>query len=76
VCVLNKGISRSNHGGAMLKQIWKLLEIDWLVEISHTYREVNKCTDVLANISCSLDYKAVFFDACPPQIRDIFTLIY
>jgi ribonuclease HI len=72
VCVLKKGNSRSIHGGPFLKQIWKLLELDWLVEISHTYREANECVDALANIRCSLDYKAVFFDECPSQIRDIF----
>ncbi|GAU12910.1 hypothetical protein TSUD_73970 [Trifolium subterraneum] len=75
VRALNNSSSASSHGGTLLKQIWKLLEMDWIVEISHTYREANKCADALANLGCYLAYNTVFYDACPTQIRDIFSLI-
>jgi hypothetical protein len=47
------------------------LDMDWLVEIAHTYREANKCGDALANIECSLDYDIIFFDSCSSQISEI-----
>ncbi|MCH81217.1 F-box/LRR-repeat protein [Trifolium medium] len=31
----------SSQGYALAKQIWKLLDSDWVIEISHTYREAN-----------------------------------
>jgi hypothetical protein len=40
----------STLGVALARQIWKLLDLDWTVEISHTYREANKCADALANL--------------------------
>jgi hypothetical protein len=49
----------------------KYKKIDWLVEIAHTYHEVNMCADALANIWCSLDYDIMFFDSCPSQISEI-----
>jgi hypothetical protein len=59
-------------GHALAKQIWKLIDRDWNIEISHTYREANNCADALANLGCSLDYDLVFFDDCPSSIREIF----
>ncbi|MCH93091.1 hypothetical protein A2U01_0014039 [Trifolium medium] len=29
-------------GGTVVKQIWKLLDLDWDIEISHSNREANK----------------------------------
>jgi hypothetical protein len=46
--------------------------MDWVVEISHTYWEANKCADALANYGCSLDYEVVFFDVCPLQAKDMY----
>jgi hypothetical protein len=57
---------------AIVKQIWRLLDMDWLVEIAHIYREANKCVDALANIGCSLDYDIMYFDSCPSQISEIY----
>jgi ribonuclease HI len=50
----------SSLGNALARQIWKLLDLDWTVEIAHTYREANKCADALANLGCSLDYDLFF----------------
>jgi ribonuclease HI len=72
VRVLKRGSSSSSSGCSLLKRIWKLLEEDWLVEISHTYREANKCADALANIGCSLVSNCVFYDRCPAQIMDMY----
>jgi ribonuclease HI len=63
---------RSSLGVALAKQIWHLLDMDWCVEISHSYREANKCADALANIGCSLNHEILVFDDCPSHIRDIY----
>ncbi|KAK2448079.1 TMV resistance protein N [Trifolium repens] len=62
---------RNSSGNTLVKQIRRLLDMNWLVEIAHTYREANKCADALANIGCSLDYDIMFFDSCPSQISEI-----
>jgi ribonuclease HI len=72
VQVLKKRRVNSSMGHALAKQIWKLIDRDWNIEISHTYREANNCADALANLGCSLDYDLVFFDDCPSSIREIF----
>ncbi|GAU38338.1 hypothetical protein TSUD_61990 [Trifolium subterraneum] len=72
VRVIKNGSSDSSAGSSLLTQIWRLLEMDWIVEVSHTYREANNCADALANLGCSLDYDTVIFNDFPPQIRNIF----
>jgi hypothetical protein len=59
-------------GNSLLKQIKKLLELDWIVEIYHSYREANKCADARATLGCSLSYDSVFYDSCPAIIRDLY----
>jgi ribonuclease HI len=63
----------STLGITLARQIWKLLDLEWTVEISHTYREANKCADALANVGCTLDYDLVFFEDCPAVISETFT---
>jgi hypothetical protein len=60
-------------GNALAKLIWKLINIDWTIEISHTYREASKCADAMANLECSLDYDLVFYDMCPDSISEVFS---
>jgi hypothetical protein len=47
-----------------------MLALDWNVEISHEYKEANKCVDALTNI-CSLDCDVTFYVECPLKIRHI-----
>jgi ribonuclease HI len=56
----------SMSGGTVTRQIWKLLDLNWDIEITHSYREANKCADALANVGCSLGRDIVFYDVCPP----------
>jgi hypothetical protein len=60
-------------GNALAKLIWKLIDIDWTIEISHIYREANKCADAMANLKCSLDYDLVFYDMRPHSISKVFS---
>ncbi|KAK2402247.1 hypothetical protein QL285_051784 [Trifolium repens] len=74
VNVLNlKRRLNSSLGNVLVKQIWKLLDMDWTIEIYHTYWKANKCSDALANLGCLLDYELVFFDDYPLTIRETFT---
>jgi ribonuclease HI len=41
VHVITAGITTSSMGFAMVKRIRRLLEMDWKVHISHSYREAN-----------------------------------
>jgi hypothetical protein len=43
-----------------------------VVEICHTYREANKCTDALATMGCFLSYDTVFYAHCPASVRDVY----
>jgi ribonuclease HI len=70
---LRNGKSNSIMGNSLLKQIKKLLDLDWIVEISHMYREANKCADALANIGCSLNYDTTFYANCLKLISDVYS---
>lgn len=45
---------------------------NWKIDIVSCFREVNRCADVLANWSCSLDMDIIVFDDCPSLIRKIY----
>jgi ribonuclease HI len=74
VGVIKRGCTMSYAGSTLLKRICQLLEKDWSVEISHIYREANKCADALANIGCSHDFNFEFYACCPSSISDVFNL--
>jgi hypothetical protein len=41
--------------------------------INHSYREANKCADVLANIGCTIDthMHIVYYDTCPRECHNV-----
>jgi len=47
------------------------LVMNWNVDVSHSYREANRCTDVLINLACSLDYDLKIYVTCATQIRHL-----
>ncbi|MCI09420.1 putative non-LTR retroelement reverse transcriptase [Trifolium medium] len=72
VQVIQKVSVQSSMGGSLVRRIRRLLELDWEVEISHTYRETNNCVDALANLGCSMGLELTTFEECPSQIREIY----
>jgi hypothetical protein len=54
-----------------VKHIWRLLELDWEVEVSHTYREANRCADALSIIGCSADYETLTYEVCPYHLSEL-----
>jgi hypothetical protein len=39
--------------------------------VKHSYREANKCADVLTSIGCTLDSTIVFYDSCPVECSHV-----
>jgi ribonuclease HI len=72
VQVIKKGSLQSGPGSTLAKQIWRMLALDWEVQVNYVYREANKCVDVLANMGCNLDYSIRIFDSCPSLIAELF----
>ncbi|GAU11948.1 hypothetical protein TSUD_195720 [Trifolium subterraneum] len=66
-------VSSSSMGYSLLKSIRSLLDEEWEVKISHSFREAKKCVDTLANMGCTLDCNIVFSESCLSNIRDLFS---
>jgi ribonuclease HI len=64
VQVITTGKIKGMVGNALIKRIKGLLALNWEVQISHVYREANRCADELANIGCLLDHNVIFYDTC------------
>ncbi|PNX62105.1 ribonuclease H [Trifolium pratense] len=58
-------------GGTLVMRICCLLELEWEVVIKHSYRETNKCVDVLANIGYTLDSYMMYYASCPTECHDV-----
>jgi ribonuclease HI len=71
VQAIQRGWARSLSGQALVKNIRRLLDSDWEVIVSHSYREANKCADALATYGCSLDRNIMFFYRCSSQISQL-----
>jgi ribonuclease HI len=69
--VLTSGSSNNLLGQNLVKNIRRLLELNWKVTVVHSYREANTLADALANIGCSLDYNIIFYDNPPTQLRHL-----
>jgi hypothetical protein len=54
----------------LLRNIRRLVALDWEVKVVHAYRESNQCADVLATIGCSLNKEIIFYPVCPIEIRN------
>jgi hypothetical protein len=59
-------------GCSLMKHIVKLLSLDWVVEISQTYKETNKCANAMSNKGCTFDYEVTTYETCPSYLRDLF----
>ncbi|KAK2394949.1 hypothetical protein QL285_056723 [Trifolium repens] len=71
VKVIKTGNGRNPLGLALVKNIRRLIDLEWEVHISHAYRESNKCADALANIGCTLENETTYYENCPSQIREL-----
>jgi ribonuclease HI len=74
VQVIKSGCSKSLKGSSLIKRICQLLAKDWSVDITHIYREANKCADAMANLGCARDFVFEFFVSCPSHVSDLYNL--
>jgi ribonuclease HI len=61
----------SSVGMTLVRNIQRLVNMEWEVRIVHAYRESNQCADALANVGCTLDREIIFYDDCPPHIKNL-----
>lgn len=54
--------------GAWLLGSARLIDIDWEVQITHIYREANKCVDALVNVSCEHKDGLVVYESTPVSL--------
>ncbi|PNX61822.1 ribonuclease H, partial [Trifolium pratense] len=64
VQVLKTGNLNSPFGLTLVKNIRRLVDMEWEVHITHAYRESNRCADALTNIGCTLDKETIYFEDC------------
>lgn len=58
---LSKGGRGSPCGSLLVKKTRPLLELEWEVVFQHSYRKINQCAYVLANLVSSVDSNVIFF---------------
>jgi hypothetical protein len=49
-----------------------MLELNWKINISYSYREANRCSDGLAELAFTLLTDFQFHDVCPKFIKSYF----
>jgi len=65
---LQTGIPDSHPLSFLLRLCYGFISRDWLVRISHVYREVNRLADGLANYAFSLPLGLYVFNSVPDSI--------
>jgi hypothetical protein len=53
-------------------QIRRLLHYDWEVRIQYSYREVNHCADMLANMKCDRGGALIFYESCLTSLSSLY----
>jgi hypothetical protein len=65
---LKTGSYGSPRGHILIKRIRALLQEDWEVNISHVFREANRCADALANMGSAGSTELVLYDYPPSEV--------
>ena len=60
-----------NSHYSLLKDIFRLLDLDWEVKVCHTLREGNRGADALANIGINFPIGLHLFENAPPEVHEI-----
>jgi ribonuclease HI len=68
---LNSSNGGSIIGWRLIKEIRRLLALDWEVKVCHSYREANVCADALANMGCEHGPGLRLYDHCPSRLRSL-----
>lgn len=68
---LRTGISESHPLSFLVRMCYGFISRDWIVRISHKYRETNRLADELANYAFSLPLGFQFFYVCPDAVYSV-----
>ncbi|KAG7579269.1 Ribonuclease H domain [Arabidopsis thaliana x Arabidopsis arenosa] len=68
---LTTGISDSHPLSFLVRLCYGFISRDWIVRISHVYREANRLADGLANYAFSLPLGFHAFDVCPEIVYSV-----
>ncbi|GAU48439.1 hypothetical protein TSUD_100590 [Trifolium subterraneum] len=71
VQVIKTGRMKGSPGMTLVRNIQRLVNLEWEVRIVHAYSESNQCADTLANTGCTLDRETIYYDDCPPRVREL-----
>ena len=65
VQMIDHGVDDSHVCSSLVKAIRLILDKDWIVNISHVYRDINSCADLLAKHGHEVDTGVQFFVSLP-----------
>lgn len=72
VGLLQHGISETHPLSPLVRMCYGFFSKDWIVQISHGYREANRLADGLANYAFSQPLGVMLFDSCPSVVLSLF----
>jgi hypothetical protein len=55
----------------IMRKIHNLLNLNWEVQLTHIYREANRCADILANMGSKLEVDMMIYHEPPLAVRQI-----
>jgi len=55
-------------GWTLVKNIRRLLELDWEVKICHSYREANSCAYTSVNLVCDGGFTMILYEQCSARV--------
>ncbi|KAG7557993.1 Ribonuclease H domain [Arabidopsis suecica] len=68
---LRSGVSDAHPLAFLVRMCHDFISRDWLVRVTHVYREANRLADGLANYAFTLQLGILSFDYCPDVVHSI-----
>jgi len=68
---LQTGVTEMHPLSFLVRLCHGFISRDWLVRVTHVYREANRLADGLANYAFSLDFGFLSLDVCPESVLSI-----
>ena len=69
--LIQKDSTERHPFASVIKRVRELLRRDYMVQISHIFREANRAVDFLANIGHSIQLGVCFYDFAPNGLASL-----
>ena len=69
--LITNGSKSVNEANRLVLDIRRMLNLDWVVQVKHVYREGNRAADALANIGIRQSLGTHVFGVAPREVLDI-----